>query len=254
MFPLHDDNPRLSWPAVTALLIALNVLCWVFVQGYGTERALAGSLCRFGLIPAELLGLAPAGLQIPLTPGLACVIDGDAGWLSPLTSMFMHGGWMHIIGNLWFLWVFGDNVEDLMGPFRYIAFYLLCGLAAAGAQVLSDPYSATPMGGASGAIGGVMGAYARLHPQARVQTLIFLGIFFMRVWVPAWVMLGYWFLLQLVGALPALEGRAGGVAFWAHIGGFLAGILLSFVLVDPRRREQHRLRRVYGAAARGAGW
>jgi membrane associated rhomboid family serine protease len=254
VFPLHDDNPRLSWPIVTALLIALNVLSWAFLQGFGTERALAGSLCRYGLIPADLLGVAAPGLQIPLGPTLVCVIDGQSGWLSLLSSMFMHGGWMHIIGNMWFLWVFGDNVEDLMGPFRYLAFYLLCGLAAAAAQVLSDPGSVIPMVGASGAIGGVMGAYARLHPHARVQALLVLGIYFTRIWVPAWVMLGYWFLLQLMGALPALESRTGGVAFWAHIGGFVAGLGLSFVLVDRRRVEQHRLRRVCGAASRGAGW
>jgi membrane associated rhomboid family serine protease len=161
---------------------------------------------------------------------------------------------MHIIGNLWFLWVFGDNVEDLMGPFRFIAFYLLCGLAAAAAQIASDPQSTVPMVGASGAIGGVLGAYARLHPHARVQTLLVLGIYFTRIWVPAWVMLGYWFLLQLLGALPAIGSRGGGVAFWAHIGGFVAGLLLSFVLVDPRRVEAHRLRRVYGAVSRGSGW
>ena len=253
MFPLYDDNPRLGWPYLTALLIALNALAWLFVQGLGTPLALAGSLCQFGLIPADLLGLAPVGTRIPLSETLSCVIDGRVTWFSPLTSMFLHGGWMHIVGNMWFLWVFGDNVEDLMGPVRYVAFYLLCGLAAAGAQILSEPQSTVPMVGASGAIGGVMGAYARLHPHARVQTLLFLGIFFTRIWVPARVMLGYWFLLQLLGTLPGLGTRAGGVAFWAHIGGFAAGITLSFLLVDPRRREMHRQRRIF-RSLRGPGW
>jgi membrane associated rhomboid family serine protease len=246
VFPLFDDNPRLAWPVVTALLIGLNVLAWAFLQGFGTERPLANSLCHYGLIPAELLGIAPSGYRIPISSTLACVIDGQAGWGSVFTSMFMHGGWLHIIGNMWFLWVFGDNVEDVMGPLRFVVFYLLSGLAAAGAQIATDPSSVVPMVGASGAIGGVMGAYARLYPHARVQTLIVLGIFFTRIWVPAMVMLGYWFLLQLLGGLPALGSKEGGVAFWAHIGGFLAGIVLSLVLVDPRRLQaQRRLRAQY---------
>lgn len=228
---------------VTALLIVLNCLAWVLLQGMGAERPLANSLCQFGLIPADLLGIAPHGTRVQVGQTLYCVIDGMPGWLSLLSSMFMHGGWMHIIGNMWFLWVFGDNVEDVMGPVRFIAFYLLSGLAAAAAQILSDPSSAVPMVGASGAIGGVMGAYARLYPRARVNTLLFLGIWITRIEVPALWMLGYWFLLQLLGGLPALGGAEGGVAFWAHIGGFVGGLGLSFLLIDTeRQRRQQRLR------------
>ena len=240
MFPLFDDNPRLAWPLVTALLIAANVLAWVFLQGMGADRSFANSLCQFGLIPADLLGIAASGTRVPLSPVLHCVIDGAPGWFTVLSSMFMHGGWMHIVGNLWFLWVFGDNVEDAMGPFRFLGFYLLGGFAAAAAQILSDPDSLVPMVGASGAIGAVMGAYAVLYPRARVQTLVFLGIWITRIPVPAIVMLGYWFLLQLVGGLPALGAQGGGVAFWAHIGGFLAGVVLTPVMRDPERLERLR--------------
>ena len=157
--------------------------------------------------------------------------------------MFMHGGWFHIIGNLWFLWVFGDNVEDAMGRIRFVFFYLLCGLAAAALQILANPTSPFPMVGASGAISGVMGAYAILYPQARVHVVIFLGFFFQRIVVPAYLMLGYWVLLQLVGAAPAISG-ASGIAFWAHIGGFIAGVLLVFLFRNKARVEaQRELRR-----------
>jgi membrane associated rhomboid family serine protease len=140
--------------------------------------------------------------------------------------MFLHGSWLHIIVNMWFLWVFGDNVEGAMGAFRFVVFYLLCGLAAAAAQTLTAPQSTIPMVGASGAIGGVMGAYARLYPRVQIQTLIFLGFFVTVIAVPAMVMLGYWFLLQFLSGLPALGETRGGVAFWAHIGGFACGFLV----------------------------
>jgi membrane associated rhomboid family serine protease len=155
--------------------------------------------------------------------------------------MFMHAGWFHIVGNMWFLWIFGDNVEDAMGTFRFIVFYLLSGLAAAGVQILSDPGSVVPMVGASGAIGGVLGAYARLYPRARVQTLIFLGFYVTVISVSAVFMLGYWFLIQLVSGLLDTSGT-GGTAFWAHIGGFAAGLLLSLLLVSPARLAEHRTR------------
>jgi len=238
MFPLYDDNLRLRWPLGTALIIALNVFVWFFVQGFGSERALAQSLCLHALIPADLLGLAPAGSQIPLTPNLVCVIDGSGNWFRLVSSMFMHGGWFHIIGNMWFLWVFGDNVEDLMGTVRYVIFYLLSGLGAAAAQIATDPASTLPMVGASGAIGGVLGAYARMYPHARVHTLIFLGFYVTTVTVPALFMLGYWFLMQLLSGV--LGGGGPGVAFWAHIGGFVAGFVLSLLLVSPRSLAEHR--------------
>lgn len=241
MFPLYDDNVRLYAPIGTVLIIALNVLVWFLLQGFGSEQALARSLCLHGLIPGDLLGHVAAGAQIPLGRGTVCVIDGNGSWFTLLSSMFMHAGWFHIVGNMWFLWIFGDNVEDAMGTFRFIVFYLLSGLAAAGVQILSDPGSVVPMVGASGAIGGVLGAYARLYPRARVQTLIFLGFYVTVISVSAVFMLGYWFLIQLVSGLLDTSGT-GGTAFWAHIGGFAAGLLLSLLLVSPARLAEHRTR------------
>jgi membrane associated rhomboid family serine protease len=147
--------------------------------------------------------------------------------------MFMHGGWFHIIGNMWFLWVFGDNVEDEMGPVRFLVFYVLCGLAAAFAQIVTAPASLVPMVGASGAIGGVMGAYALLFPRVRVRLLIILVFYVTTITVPAIFMLGYWFLLQLLQGIPALGSEEGGVAFWAHVGGFLAGVALVWLFRRP---------------------
>jgi membrane associated rhomboid family serine protease len=234
VFPLRDENPTLQVSTATIAVIAANALVWVFIQGLGFEPALSSSVCSYGLIPGELLGLAPPGTRVPLGPEAACVLGAPA-WYTPLTSMFMHGGWFHIVGNMWFLWVFGDNVEDSMGHARFVLFYVLCGLAAAAAQTLSHPASPIPMVGASGAIGGVMGAYFLLYPHVRVHTLLFLGFYATTIEVPASMMLGYWFLLQILGGLPALGQETGGVAFWAHAGGFLAGVVLVNVFRDPRR-------------------
>jgi membrane associated rhomboid family serine protease len=167
-------------------------------------------------------------------------VVGSPGWYTLLTSMFMHGGWFHILGNMWFLSLFGDNVEDAMGPVRFALFYLVCGVAAALAHVASSPDSAVPIVGASGAIGGVMGAYAVLYPRAPVHVLVPLGFFFPRFVVPAYLMLGYWFLLQILGGIPALQGSGGGVAFWAHVGGFAAGIALLPLFRVPERVAAHR--------------
>jgi membrane associated rhomboid family serine protease len=246
MFPLGDDNPRLRLPIAMFALLGLNVLAWVLVQGLGTDPALAGSICRFGLITGDVLDTVPAGASFRLTPDLVCVIEGGHNWRTVFTSMFMHGGWFHIVGNMWFLWVFGDNVEDVMGPVRFVVFYLLCGVAAAVAQMLADTQSLVPMVGASGAIGGVMGAYALLFPRARVRTLVFLGFYVTIFWVPAILMLGYWFLIQLLGGLPTLgQGQRGGVAFLAHIGGFLAGLALAPVFArNDYLRQQRALPRL----------
>lgn len=241
MFPLRDDNPTLATPVVTFALVALNAAAWLLLQGAGAEPLLTRSVCSMGLIPGEFLGLVPDGLRVPIGPGVFCEMHpASANLLSPLTSMFLHGGWFHLLGNLWFLWVFGNNVEDAMGRVRFTVFYLMCGLSAAAAQVLSNPASALPMVGASGAIGGVMGAYASLYPRARIETLIVLGFYVTRAAVPALVMLGFWFLLQVVGGLPALRGDGGGVAFWAHVGGFASGFLLSFVFRDSVLVQAHR--------------
>ena len=251
MFPLRDENPTLRTPYAVIFIIAANAIAWLALQGLGSAEPLARSLCLYGLIPGDLLGLLPAGSQINVGAGLVCQFDGNANPLSLLTSMFMHGGWLHIIGNMWFLWVFGDNIEDVMGPVRFILFYVLCGLGAAFAQILTDPSSAIPMVGASGAIGGVMGAYALLYPRHHVHTLIFLGFFATTVAVPAIFMLGYWFVLQIVGGLPALGRSGGGVAFWAHVGGFVVGLATVHLFKRPdlfaaheaqtqRRTARHR--------------
>ena len=238
MFPIHDENPTIHRPFATYAIIALNIAVWMLVQGLGADAPLARSLCLYALIPGELLNLAPAGTIIPISDNLGCALE-NGSWFSLISHQFLHGGWFHIIANMWFLWIFGDNVEDVMGPFRFIAFYLLCGLAAAFAQIVSDPGALFPMVGASGAIGGVLGAYARLYPQARIVTVIFLGFFFTTISLPAIAMLGYWFFLQLAGAAPGLKG-VGGVAFWAHIGGFLAGLaLVGFI-----RREDYYAERL----------
>ncbi len=240
MFPLRDENPTARRPVATPLLIAANAFCWVVLQGFGTDPWLAESFCRYALIPGDLLGHVEFGQTIRVSETRACVFDGSADPHTLITSMFMHGGWLHLLGNMWFLWVFGDNVEDAMGPWRFLAFYVLCGLAAAFAQVATDPGSPVPMVGASGAIGGVMGAYALLYPRARVHTFIFLGFYMTTLAVPAVFMLGYWFVLQVLSGLPALGQAAGGVAFWAHVGGFLAGLALVVPLRRPEYVAAHR--------------
>lgn len=244
MFPYRDENPSVLTPYVTVGLIAANLAVWIVVQGMGAEVPLTTSVCELGLIPGDLVGRLPEGLSIPMGERMSCVVEAGTPWRTLVTSMFLHGGWLHLIGNLWFLWVFGNNVEDSMGHARFGIFYLLCGLGAAAAQVLVDPASPVPMVGASGAISGVMGAYAILFPRVRIHTLVVLVVLFFRVAVPAWVMLGYWFVLQLVST--GIGGEVGGVAFWAHIGGFLAGMLLIF----PFRSEALLARRAKLLAAR----
>jgi membrane associated rhomboid family serine protease len=249
MFPIRDDNPHFLTPYVTWSIIGLNAAGWIVIQGLGGEPALGQSVCALGLIPGALLGTAPVGSSVPLGPGVSCAITDSAAWYTVVTSMFMHGGWMHIISNMWFLWVFGNNVEDSMGHLRFAGFYLLCGLAAAALQVWSNPSSGVPMVGASGAIGGVMGAYVLLYPRVHVHLLIFLGFFITTIAVPAVFMLGYWFILQLLGGFGSLGVEGGGVAFWAHIGGFVAGAALIPLFRDPRLVARHP----YHGWTRGAG-
>jgi membrane associated rhomboid family serine protease len=241
-FPLRDDNPTLTASIVTLALIGANVACWLLLQGFGFDaRALAISVCEHGAIPGELLGRVAPGTAVPMGDDLTCVIEAQARWSTVLTSMFMHAGWLHLIGNMWFLWVFGDNVEDAMGHARFLAFYLACGLAAFAAQAASDPASAVPMVGASGAIGGVLGAYARLYPRARVHMLAVWLVFVQRMVVPAVIVLGLWFLLQIVSGLPTLGATGtGGVAFWAHAGGFLAGVVAIPFFISRDRVQTHR--------------
>jgi len=248
VFPYKDENPTELTPLVTLGIIALNVLAWLFLQGMGSEEALRTSVCQLGLIPGELLRGVPPGTPIPIGQDqlghmLYCdrVVSAAPHWGAVLTSMFMHGGWFHLLGNMWFLWVFGNNIEDSMGHTRFVVFYLLSGVAAAATQMLVDPGSRIPMVGASGAISGVMGAYILLYPRVRVHTLITLGFFLTTVTLPAYVILGYWFVLQLLfGTVGALSGAQGGVAVWAHVGGFVAGLLLIKLFANSEYLERRR--------------
>lgn len=240
MFPLRDDNPTLRTSVITYGIIAINVFVWILVQGAGTEKALINSICNLGLIPGELLGKLSPGTRIPLSPTAECILSGNPDFSTLITHMFLHGSWFHMISNMWFLAVFGDNVEDSMGRLRFILFYLLCGVAAAGAQMFFNNSSAVPMVGASGAIGGVMGAYVMLYPRSPVHLLIFLGFFIDRIIVPAYFILGYWFLLQLLSALPTVGSDTAGVAFWAHVGGFVAGVILVFLFQDRDLVATHK--------------
>ena len=239
MFPIRDDNPQLRIPIATYAIIAVNVAVWVFVQGLGSNPALVESICQLGLIPGELLGTVPAGTQFPLGPGAVCRLGGGGTWYTLFSSMFMHGGWMHIIGNLWFLWIFGGNVEDSMGPVRFVVFYLLCGVAAAAAQVMTNTESIVPVVGASGAIGGVMGAYILLYPRVNVHMLFIFGFYITTFAIPAVFMLGYWFLVQVLSGVASLGASGGGVAFWAHVGGFAAGGLLVLFFKNRRLLDRH---------------
>jgi rhomboid family protein len=214
MIPLHDDNPTSRFPYVTIGLIAASTLVFLWQQSLPPAAA-QQAVYSFGMIPAVLFGEARLSAELAAVPAM----------LSVLTSMFMHGGWMHLIGNMLYLWIFGNNIEDATGHGRFIAFYLLSGVAAAMSQALQDPASAVPMIGASGAIGGVLGAYAVLFPRARVLVLVPLGFFITTIRIPAMLVLGFWFVLQFVQTAMTPAG-AGGVAYWAHIGGFLAGIVL----------------------------
>jgi len=239
MFPLKDDNPTEIFPLFTLAVIAVCVAVWVLVQGAGMdERALIESVCSLGAIPAEITGRAGDRAEADLGGGVSCSLGG-LSWGALVTSMFLHGSWMHLIGNMWFLWIFGNNIEDSMGHLRFLLFYLLTGLAAAAAHVLSGPSSMIPTVGASGAISGIMGAYLVLYPKARVLTVVILIYFIRLIPIPAWVMLGYWFVLQLLSGMTT-DVSTGGVAFWAHIGGFVAGVALVFLFRNPRLVEAKR--------------
>jgi membrane associated rhomboid family serine protease len=240
MFPYHDENETRRTPVVTYLLIAANVLVWVAVEGAGSPLAVARAVCELGLVPGELtLSLRP-GTPFPMGEGLVCLTDPGRQVLNVFTSMFLHGGWMHLLGNMWFLWIFGNNIEDSMGHLRFVAFYVLCGVAAALAQVMVMPSSPIPMVGASGAISGVMGAYLLLYPRVRVYAIVPLGIIPVSVALPAWTMLLYWFGMQFLGGLIGSTGEQGGVAFWAHAGGFLAGVVLVKLFARPEDVQAHR--------------
>ena len=227
MFPLKDDNPSTTAPLVTVALIVLNALVFVYqisleVGGPEGARAAQAFVEEFGLVPCRLTGACRVGADVP------------SPILTIFTSMFMHGGFFHIAGNMLYLWIFGNNVEDTLGHGRFLIFYVLSGIVAALAQTLIGPSSPVPMVGASGAISGVLGAYLILFPGAHVTTLIILGFFFRLVQIPAVVVLGFWIVVQLLNGLGSF-GASGGVAFFAHIGGFVGGMALLF-LFRPRAR------------------
>ena len=227
MIPLSDELPTVRTPWMTYLLLAAMLLVWIFVQGAGfDQQTLVASVCNLGMVPGELTHMAPIGTAVPLGRNVACVVDNDPiNVLTPVISMFLHGGWGHLLGNCLFFWVFGNNIEDSLGSFRFLVFYLVCGLAAAAAHIIAQPASPLPTVGASGAISGVLGAYLVLYPRVRVRMLF---LFFI-VPIQAWLVLIWWFFWQLVAALPELTNGAdlsGGVAVWAHVGGFVTGVVL----------------------------
>lgn len=237
MLPLRDDIPARTAPVVTVTLIAANVVVFLYQLSLqlslepGALRAAQELVLEFGVIPCRLTGtcLAPPEFPHPL--------------LTVFTSMFLHGGFFHVGGNMLYLWIFGNNVEDTLGHGRFLGFYLLSGVAAAAAQTAVQPSSTVPMIGASGAVSGVLGAYLLLFPRAQILTLVTVGFFIRLIHVPAVVVLGFWAVVQFLngfitfGATATGRAPVGGVAWFAHIGGFLAGILLLFVL-KPRGRSR----------------
>jgi membrane associated rhomboid family serine protease len=222
MIPLKDLNPRATKPFVTVLIILVNVVVFIYELSLG-PRVGRAFLFEYGMIPARV-ELLLSGHVVSLTQTFTPL----------LTSMFLHGGWLHIIGNMWFLWIFGDNVEDFLGHWDYLLFYLVCGIGAGVVHTLANLSSTVPAVGASGAISGVLGAYIVLFPRSRVLTLVPLVFFFFTVQLPAVVILGYWFLIQFLSGLSALGAQTGGgTAWWAHIGGFILGAVL---VMGSRRR------------------
>jgi membrane associated rhomboid family serine protease len=245
IFPLKDENPTLRIPWMTLFILAGMFTVWIFVQGAGFDpEMLAMSVCNLGLVPGELTWLAPLGAAVPISQRLVCAVDHQAiNYLTPILSLFLHGSWGHLLGNALFFWVFGNNVEDVMGPLRFLAFYLVCGLVASLTHVAVGPASIVPTVGASGAISGMMGAYLVAFPRVRVHTLI-LPIFWTTFRIPAVLLLLWWFGMQVMSGLPEILSptpeMAGGVAVWAHIGGFVAGVVLIKFFEDPglvRRRR-----------------
>jgi membrane associated rhomboid family serine protease len=228
MLPLRDDQPRYSTPWVNYFLIGLNLL--VFLLEFTLDpRSLELLIRQFGVVPSHL-GLFLAGS--PRYPLPAIVLPF-------FTSMFLHGSWPHVIGNMWFLYIFGDNVEDYLGHFKYLVFYMLTGLIAMATQVAVNLHSTAPTVGASGAIAGVLGAYFVLYPRARVLTWFF-ELLILVVWVPAWIILIYWFFLNFLSGTATMlaihRQNMGGVAFWAHIGGFISGALIIKLFPERSRR------------------
>ena len=224
MIPLKDDNPTSGRPIITYLIISLCVL--VFLAQLGTQSYKTGQLFySYGLIPSVLMGHNQLPMDLYVVPG----------YITIFTSMFMHGGFMHLIGNMLYMWIFADNIEDNLGPTKFLIFYLLTGIGAAMTQVLMDTYSQVPMVGASGAIGGVLGAYLINHPNARVLVLIPFGFFSQLIKIRALYVLGFWFILQFISS-------GGGVAYAAHIGGFVSGMILILFFNKKTKIKNKKLK------------
>jgi membrane associated rhomboid family serine protease len=232
MFPIRDDQPRYSTPYVNGFLIALNLLIFFFVEVPLDRASLEGLFDHFSVVPSHVLAFMAGSPHFTLPQVVVPLF----------TSMFLHEGWLHVFGNMWFLYIFGDNIEDYLGHFKYLVFYLLCGLCADAVQIAINPGSNVGMVGASGAIAGVMGAYFILYPRARVLTWFFVFV----LYIPAWVMLGYWFALQFFAGAATLSvapGRdVGGVAVWAHVGGFVAGLVMVKLFPERARRTPYAYR------------
>jgi membrane associated rhomboid family serine protease len=228
MLPLRDDQPRYSTPSVTYFLIGINLVIFFF-EATLDPRSLEVLIRQFGVVPSHVAAFLAGSSKYSL----------PAVVLPFFTSLFLHGSWVHVIGNMWFLYIFGDNVEDYLGHFKYLVFYLLTGVLAMGTQVVVNLHSSVPAVGASGAIAGILGAYFVLYPRSRVLTWIF-EVIFVVVWLPAWIVLGSWFLFNFLSgtstALAIHKQNMGGIAFWAHVGGFISGALLVKVFGERRRR------------------
>ncbi len=275
MLPLKDNIPTARFPVITVAIIAINIVVFLWQLNYPTEPeldqigygAIDQSALEYGAIPERITHPDESGdcaigaINDQNEPGVVCPgteqyeeaqararanpglgpipLDQPAWWVTVFTSMFMHGGFLHIAGNMLFLWVFGNNVEDSMGPLKFVLFYLLAGLIALYSQAAIDPGSTAPTIGASGAVAGVLGGYALLHPQARVLTLIFIIFFVTLVEIPALVLLAAWFVLQFIPALGQVAVDAGGdqgIAYFAHVGGFIFG--LAAIKLFARRRSE----------------
>ena len=257
MIPLKDDIPTRAFPVLTVLIIVINVVVYFGFEHGGLNLGERGQerVVEYGAIPYEI---THPGKECGETPGGGVACEGQQGvagrapdqpptWLTALTSMFMHGGLLHLAGNMLFLWIFGNNIEDSMGKARFVAFYILGGLAALAAQTIIDPNAAVPTVGASGAIAAVLGGYALLYPRARVLTLIFIIIFFTIIEIPALLVLGLWFLIQVFYGASQLGqplGGSGGVAYFAHIGGFAFGLLLIRLFANRVHEDYDRRRRI----------
>jgi rhomboid family protein len=234
MIPIRDDTPRYSTPFVNYFLIGLNVLVFLYEVFALDIRSRAAFMAQFGVVPAWITGAVPNYLHAQ--PGFSL--------LPIVTSMFLHASWLHLIANMWVLWIFGDNIEDHLGHFLYLIFYLIGGVAASLLHIFFNVGSTIPSVGASGAIAAVMGAYFVLYPSARVLTLVPIIFFFSFIWLPAWIVLGYWFVVQfLSGAATSIaysSQTGGGIAFWAHVGGFVAGLVMIKILPQRVRRARYQ--------------